>query len=64
MVNFNISTLPIIIDALENKKTIGEFLNDQKMIDEVRAAKTEIIKEVCNNDPVIRARFNYLLSKQ
>lgn len=61
MVNFNITALPAIMAALENKKTIAEFLDDQKMINEVHEAKTQIIKQVCNNDPIIRARFNDLL---
>lgn len=64
MVNFNIIHFHNAIAAIENKKTIAEFINDQKMINEVRVQKALIIAEVCNNDSVIRARFNDLLSKQ
>ncbi len=64
MVNFNIINLHNAIAAIENKKTIAEFIDDQEMINEVRIEKALILAEACNNDPVIRARFNDLLRKQ
>lgn len=59
----NTSELNAILAALDNKKTIAEFINDQQMLDEVAAAKSLIIVEVCQRDPVIRARFNDLLQQ-
>lgn len=64
MVNINIAELQKAIAAIENKKTIAEFINDQEMINEVRIEKALILAGACNNDPVIRARFNDLLRKQ
>lgn len=64
MINFSAAQIRNAIAAIENKKTIAEFINDQKIINEVRIEKALIIAEVCNNDSVIRARFNDLLSKQ
>lgn len=63
MVNFNIIDLHNAIAAIENKKTIAEFIGDQEMINEVRNAKALILAEVCVNDPIIRARFNDLLNQ-
>lgn len=60
----NTAELNAVLAALKNKKTIAEFINDQKMLDEVAAAKSLIIVEVCHRDPVIRARFNDLLQQQ
>lgn len=61
MDKLNIPMLRNALAAAGNKKIIGEFINDQKMIDEVRTIKARIIAEVCKHDPVIRARFNDLL---
>ena len=63
MRTINIAELNAIIAALNNKKTIAEFIGDQEMLDEVTAEKTLIIAEVCNRDPIIRARFNALLQQ-
>ena len=63
MRTINIAELNAILAALNNKKTIAEFLDDQEMLDEVASEKTLIIAEVCNRDPIIRARFNDLLQQ-
>lgn len=63
MRTINIADLNAILAALNNKKTIAEFIGDQEMLDEVTAEKTLIIAEVCNRDPIIRARFNDLLQQ-
>ncbi len=63
MRSINTGELNALLAALDNKKTIAEFINDQQMLDEVAAAKSLIIVEVCHRDPVIRARFNYLLQQ-
>lgn len=61
MDKLNIAILFNALAEIENKKIIGEFINDQKMIDEVRTKKAFIIAEVCKHDPIIRARLNDLL---
>ncbi|MBG0581728.1 hypothetical protein [Enterobacter kobei] len=63
MRTINITELNAILAALNNKKTIAEFLDNQEMLDEVAAEKKLIIAEVCNRDPIIRARFNDLLQQ-
>lgn len=52
------------IDAARVKQAIAEFIDDQKMMDDVRNDKAKIISEVALNDSVIRARFNDLLRQQ
>lgn len=59
----NTTELNAVLAALLTKQAIAEFINDQKMLDEVRVAKSLIIVEVCHRDPVIRARFNDLLQQ-
>ena len=63
MHTINTAELNAVLAALDSKKTIAEFLEDQQMLDEVTAAKSLIIVEVCQRDPVIRARFNALLQQ-
>lgn len=59
----NTAELNSVLAALITKQAIAEFIDDQKMLDEVAAAKSLIIVEVCQRDPVIRARFNDLLQQ-
>lgn len=56
----NITELNAMLAGLNNKKIIADFLDNQKMQDEVANGKKSLIAEVCFHDPVIRARFNYL----
>lgn len=63
MRTINIAELNAILAALNNKKTIAEFLEDQEMLNEVIAEKRNVFDEVCQHDPIIRARFNDLLQQ-
>ena len=51
------------IVAVLTKQSVAEFLDDQKMLNEVKNEKAKIISEVALNDPIIRARFNDLLNQ-
>lgn len=51
------------IVAVLTKQSVAEFLDDQKMLNDVKNEKAKIISEVALNDPIIRARFNDLLNQ-
>ncbi|MDK9364208.1 hypothetical protein [Lelliottia wanjuensis] len=52
------------LNAVLVKQVNAEFLEDQEMLNQVRNEKAKIIAEVAFNDPIIRARVNYLFKQQ
>ncbi|MEZ2600789.1 hypothetical protein [Kluyvera intermedia] len=48
------------VNAILVKQSIAEFIDDQKMLDQVKNEKAKIIAEVALSDTIIRARFNDL----
>lgn len=59
----NMQTVRNRIAAVLAKQSVAEFLDNQRMLDEVKTEKANIISEVAFNDPIIRARFNDLLNQ-
>lgn len=52
------------IDAVLVKQSIAEYVQNPKMLEEVKTEKAKIIAWVALHDSIICARFNYLLQQQ